>query len=71
LTKQKVKVWIFTFGYGHAYPGGYVKIKGTFNNARTKMFKWFGNKWAFQYPYVEKGKDIIKKWNLREVGGKV
>ena len=29
--------WIFTFGEGHAYPGYYVKIYGTYGEARVKM----------------------------------
>lgn len=42
--------YYFTFGVGdeeNAYK--YVKISGTDDSAREKMFKNFGPKWAFQY----------------------
>ena len=43
------KWWIFTFGYGQKYEGHYVKINGTFGEAREKMFDKYGEEWAFQY----------------------
>ena len=49
--------WIFTFGYGQRHAGQYVKIFGTFGEARKKMFDLFGDKWAFQYSELE-----WKKW---------
>ena len=48
--------WIFTFGYGQEHAGKYVKIKGDYGKAREKMFKKYGNKWAFQYSETE--------WNM-------
>ncbi len=46
---ESPKTWIFTFGYGHAFPNRYVKIWGTCASARAEMFERFGPKWAFQY----------------------
>lgn len=43
------KNYIFTFGVGHKYGGHYVKIRGTYENAREEMFERFGKSWAFQY----------------------
>lgn len=41
--------WYFTFGYGHEHECHYVKIEGTFDEARRRMCELFGDKWAFQY----------------------
>ncbi len=41
--------WTFTFGDGQQHEGMYVKIYGTFESARRKMFEKYGSKWAFQY----------------------
>lgn len=41
--------WIFTFGCGQENAGKYVKIRGTFQEARAKMFEKYGEEWAFQY----------------------
>ena len=49
----KKEVWIFTFGIGHENAGHYVKIEGTYESARQKMFDRFGDKWAFQYSEKE------------------
>lgn len=49
----KEEVWYFTFGCGQEHAGHYVKIKGTFSEARAKMFDRFGDKWAFQYSEQE------------------
>lgn len=43
------KWWIFTFGCGHRFAGCYVKIYGTYGEAREKMCNKYGDKWAFQY----------------------
>lgn len=63
---QKKQNWYFTFGYGHAYPDGYVKIHGTFAEAREKMFERFGPKWAFQYD-EEAFMPQIERWNMYDV----
>lgn len=47
---EKEQEWLFTFGYGHAFPNRFVRIKGTFSSAREEMVRRFGLKWAFQYP---------------------
>ena len=39
--------WIFTFGIGQEHGGKYVRIWGTYSEARAKMVKKYGNKWAF------------------------
>ena len=41
--------YIFTFGQGQEHAGHYVKIFGTYGEAREKMFDRYGEKWAFQY----------------------
>jgi len=41
--------WYFTFGCGQKHAGKYVKIMGTFNQARHKMFDKYGKDWGFQY----------------------
>ena len=45
--------WIFTFGCGMAHGGQYVRIKGTYGEARKKMFEKYGRQWAFQYSEEE------------------
>lgn len=45
--------WVCTFGSGQIHAGYYVKIKGTYIEARQKMFERYGNKWAFQYSWEE------------------
>ena len=41
--------WIFTFGYGQKHAGKYVKIWGTHDSARNKMFEKYGSEWSFQH----------------------
>lgn len=41
--------WVFTFGCGQEYEGKYVKIRGTFSEARRKMLDKYGKEWGFQY----------------------
>jgi len=58
--------WYFTFGGCHSTPNAYVKIYGTFSEARQKMINKFGVKWAFQYSEKEfKGQP--EKYNLYEI----
>ena len=48
--KEPRKRWyIFTFGCGQEHAGKYVKIWGTYEEARQKMIDRYGDKWAFQY----------------------
>lgn len=67
--KPKEQWWIFTFGSGQAYPGKYVKIKGTFASARQKMCDKYGTGWAFQYSaeeWEEMKKDPARFWPMEE-----
>lgn len=52
--------YIFTFGQGQEHAGKYVKIYGSYNDARDKMFDRYDDKWAFQYSAEE-----WKKWEER------
>lgn len=52
------RYWIFTFGSGQQHAGKYVKIRGTHNQARKKMFEKYGEDWCFQYSE--------KKWKEME-----
>lgn len=45
--------WIFTFGCGQQHAGRYVRIWGTFDEARRKMFEKFGREWSVQYSEVD------------------
>lgn len=52
--------WFFTFGSGHTYPGtnepcerAFVRIEGSYYEARAKMVSVFGIKWSHQYPSAE------------------
>ena len=49
----KENEWIFTFGCGQKNQGKCVRLKGTYDKARKKMFRLFGSEWAFQYPASE------------------
>ena len=63
--------WIFTFGVGHESPGHgrlghrFVRIHGTWNEARREMVRRHGQTWAFQYPSEEAAG--VKKWQLIEL----
>lgn len=48
--KKVEDVWLFTFGYGHEFPNRFVRVEGSYGEARLKMFKMYGDRWAFQYP---------------------
>ena len=62
---SEVKVWCFTFGCGQKYANHYVIIKGTFSEAREKMFKYFGTEWCFQYESKEQAN--VEKWGMKEL----
>lgn len=53
IPKPKRKEWVFTFGVGQQYSGKFVKIKGTYDEARDEMCRRYGDKWAFQYSIDE------------------
>lgn len=46
---NKKQDWYFTFGSAHAHPNGYVKIYGTFSEARKEMVERYNQKWSMQY----------------------
>ena len=47
---EEEKDWLFTFGYNQEHEGKFVRIFGTYNSARAKMFEAYGTKWSMQYP---------------------
>ena len=48
------KQWlVFTFGADQPNAGKYVRIFGTYGEAREKMFAKYGKKWSFQYSEEE------------------
>lgn len=49
IPEEKPGWYYFTFGAGQQHAGQYVKIYGTYDSARTKMFNKYGAEWAFQY----------------------
>ena len=50
---MKKEAWIFTFCGDQPNAGKFVKIYGSFNTARSKMFNKYGDKWGFQYSEKE------------------
>lgn len=46
-------VWIFTFGITHPLRNKVQPIRGSYEDARAKMFELYGKKWAFQYHMAE------------------
>lgn len=60
-------MWYFTFGTDErGLQNSYVKIEGTFDEAREKMFEAFGDQWAFQYS-EEQFLPQITAYNLEEL----
>lgn len=62
-----VRSWIFTFGMGQEHDGlpmryRFVRITGTFDEARARMVERFGKKWAFQYATEEDAG--VERWHL-------
>lgn len=61
------RYWIFTFGGGQPHAGKYVKIRGTHNQARKKMFEKYGDRWGFQYSekeWKEMEEDPNRHWTM-------
>ena len=46
---EQEQYFYFTFGSAHAHPNGYIKLQGSFSEARAKMFELFDSKWSMQY----------------------
>ena len=44
-----METYYFTFCFGQPQAGCFVKLTGTYNEARSKMFLLYGDKWGFQY----------------------
>lgn len=68
--KEKENYWCFTFGYGQEYAGHYVKVKGTYGEARQKMFDKYGDKWCFQYSedeWSEMENDPNRYWEMEKL----
>ena len=63
--EPSVRDWYFSFGCGHEHFKKYVKINGTNDGARDKMFKHFGRKWSMQYKDFESLH--AEKWGLTEL----
>lgn len=45
--------YVFTFGSGQQHQGHYVRIYGTAQSARDKMFERYGKAWCSQYTEAE------------------
>lgn len=45
--------WIFTFKSGQEHEGYYVKVRGSFSEARQKMRDKYGESWSIQYSEEE------------------
>jgi hypothetical protein len=58
--------WYFTFMQKQEHKNRYVKIHGTFFEAREKMVKAFGDQWCFQYS-EEEFIPQIEMFGLREL----
>lgn len=60
--------WIFTFGSNQPHAGKYVKIYGTWGEARMEMLERYGRNWGFQYSeadwnaYVEEAKEYARQY---------
>lgn len=63
--------WYFTFGFGQEHENCFTVIEGTYEEARDKMFKIYGDKWAFQYSekqwFNEQGVSQQMEYNLTEI----
>lgn len=46
---KKDEWYIFTFGCGQQNEGRYVRVRGSYWEARQKMVERYGLNWAFQY----------------------
>lgn len=60
--------WIFTFGGNKLHEGKYIKIFGTWCEARNEMLVRYGTDWGFQYSeeeweaYVKEAKEYARKY---------
>ena len=54
MTDEKQQWYVFTFGSGQKHAHRYVKIRGTYEEARQKMVDRYGLSWGFQYSEQER-----------------
>lgn len=69
LQEPEPEWWIFTFGCGQEHAGYYVRVFGTYGEARAKMCEKYGDKWAFQYSAVEWdgwSQDLDRAWYMEK-----
>ncbi len=59
--------WIFTFGVDTPLGHHFVRIQGTYAEARAEIIRRYGSKWAFQYQSEEAAG--VVKYNLTEYLG--
>lgn len=60
--------WFFTFGVGEENGNRahkYVHIRGTYDEARAKMQKWYGSAWCGQYD-MDRINEQIRKFGISE-----
>lgn len=70
LNSTNMEKWYFTFGSGQVHANCFIVFKGSFYEAREKMFNSFGNKWSMQYSeeeWNEGGISQQEKYNLKEI----
>lgn len=58
--------WYFTFHKGHLCRDNFIKIEGTFIEARKEMMKFFGSDFCFQYTKSSFW-PLKKEHNLKEL----
>ena len=72
--ENKEQWYVFTFGCGQKFGGHYVRIWGTYNSARKKMFEEYGDEWSFQYTEedfeeaIAKVPEYYRETLLRSIG---
>lgn len=62
---QECQEWLFTFGHGHKYPNKFIRLFGSYSEARELMFVLYNDKWAFQYPASKE--EELAKYGITEV----
>ena len=68
-TEDTCNEWIFTFGQNHILRGHYLRIHGSYEEARERMIESFGTRWAFQYSadeWDERRKDPKRTWIMEK-----
>lgn len=59
---EKPQEWIFTFGHCQPFFPGFVRIFGTFSEARDIMIGRHGIRWSMQYESEEAAQ--LQRWNV-------